>query len=485
METEVARHKTAISRTELSRPIRLAIDDGLLACDRTIFDYGCGLGDDLRLLQGNGYTCAGWDPVHHADAPKHPAAVVNLGYVINVIENPHERAAALRAAWSLAEQILIVSARMTPDARALNEAQDFADGLLTSRGTFQKFFDQHELRTWIDHTLSTNSVPAAPGVFYVFRDEGARTSFVASRVRRRIIVPRLTRSAELFQQHEALLAPLMAFFGDRGRLPEDGELPSAAALRATFGSIRSAFRVVLRVTDKDRWDIVARMRAQDLCIYLALARFSGRPSFGKLPRGLQLDVRDFFSTYAQACKEADQLLFSLGAPGIVESACRDSELGKLTPSALYVHESVLDQLAPVLRLFEGCARAYIGRVDGTNLIKLHRFEPKISYLNYPGFDIDPHPCLAGSTTVHLQTFRVKTRDYRAYVNPPILHRKENFVAREHPLYEKFARLTRIEERKGLYHDTARIGTRDGWCQILTEKGLRLHGHRLMRTQRQL
>ena len=54
-------------------------------------------------------------------------------------------------------------------ADALGESQDFADGLLTSRGTFQKFFDQQELRNWIDQMLSVMSVPAAPGVFYVFR----------------------------------------------------------------------------------------------------------------------------------------------------------------------------------------------------------------------------------------------------------------------------------------------------------------------------
>jgi len=31
-----------------------------------------------------------------------------------------------------------------------------------------------------------------------------------------------------------------------------------------------------------------------------------------------------------------------------------------------------------LRVFEGCARAYIGRVEGANLIKLNRLEPRIS-----------------------------------------------------------------------------------------------------------
>jgi len=68
-----------------------------------------------------------------------------------------------------------------------------------------------------------------------------------------------------------------------------------------------------------------------------------------------------------------------------------------------VHISALETLVPVLRLLEGCARSYIGRAEGANLIKLHRSEPRVSYLSYPDFESDPHPSLAGSTTIHLQT----------------------------------------------------------------------------------
>lgn len=480
MQEPIARHKTAISRTELSRPIKLAIADGLLSAERLLFDFGCGLGDDLRLLRSSGYEGIGWDPVHRPDEKLRTAPVVNIGYVINVIEDPRERQEALRRAWALAEQLLIVSARLTLEARTLGDSQDFADGLLTSIGTFQKFFDQQELRNWIDQTLSVMSVPAAPGVFYVFREEEARAAFMASRYRRRTAAPRLTRSAELFRQHEQLLTPLMNFVGDRGRLPADDELPNTQALCEVFESIRRAFRVILQVTEKERWDQVAQERTKDLLIYLALARFSGRPTFGKLPRALQLDVKEFCSTYTRACKEADDLLFSLGSEGAVESACRESAIGKETPNALYVHESALDQLTPVLRVFEGCARAYIGRVEGANMIKLHRDEPKVSYLSYPDFETDPHPALAASLTVHLQTFRVRSRDYRAYANPPILHRKEAFLSREHPSFEKFARLTRIEEDKGLYEDPSRIGTRDEWNQALAARQLYFKGHRLLR-----
>ncbi len=444
-----------------------------------LFDYGCGRGDDLRHLAMLGYEAGGWDPVHRPDHDRQKAPIVNIGYVINVIENPAERQEALHRAWELAEQILVVSARLTLEAKALREATDYEDGYLTSRGTFQKFFEQQELRQWIDRTLEVSAVPAAPGVFYVFRDEQARTQFLSSRYRRRLAAPRLTKSAELFARHEALLAPLMTFLGERGRLPHDDELANVSELVEVFGSIRKAFRVVLYATEQADWDAVGEQRSRDLLIYLALSQFEGRPPFGRLPLPLQRDVKAFFNTYKQACTGADTLLYSLGQPGTVDRACQDSSVGKLTPTALYVHETALPELSSVLRLYEGCARAYLGRVEGANIIKLHRGEPKISYLSYPEFESSPHPPLVESLNVHLQTFRVKTRNFRESRNRPILHRKELFVSADHPLYGKFERLTRIEESKGLFEDTSRIGLEGGWNEMLAEKGLCLKGHRLL------
>ena len=69
-------------------------------------------------------------------------------------------------------------------------------------------------------------------------------------------------------------------------------------------------------------------------------------------------------------------------------------------------------------------------------MKLHREEPKVSYLSYPAFETDAHPALASILTVHLQNFRVKVHDYRTQRNRPILHRKELFVTPDHPDHAK-------------------------------------------------
>jgi hypothetical protein len=65
-------------------------------------------------------------------------------------------------------------------------------------------------------------------------------------------------------------------------------------------------------------------------------------------------------------------------------------------------------------------------------------------------------------------------------NPPILHRKESFLHAEHELHRKFARLTKQEEKAGLFEETATIGTREGWHARLAEKGYALRGHRLVK-----
>ncbi len=470
-----------MSRPDYSRPIKLGLADGLINSEGTLLDFGCGRGDDVRHLGLAGVQAKGWDPAHRPDADLTCAAVVNLGYVVNVIEDPAERAECLVRAWSFAERALIVAARLSAETPELVSVAPYGDGFVTSAPTFQKFYEQAELKDWIEDHLSEPAVAAGPGVFYVFRDTDDRMAFLASRYRHRAhqFLPSVESTLD---EHRALLRPLVEFFEKRGRAPADDELPGGDEIRERFGSLQRALRIVQRAHDAEAWKKVVAARGEDLLIFLALSRFDGRPRFGQLPLAVRRDVRAIFSSYRRACEEADMALLAVGDMERVSRAARGSPVGKLTPSAIYVHESARESLPLLLRLYEGCARGYIGRVDGANLVKLHTGEPKVSYLAYPDFESDPHPALASSMTVHLQTFRVRERDYTTSPNPPILHRKETFVASDHPLHAKFARLTRREESKGLYEAPTRIGTRRGWDEVLAEKGVVLRGHRLIRQQ---
>lgn len=142
----VPRHRTAIARSSLSRPIALALGDGLISRDQNVFDYGCGRGGDVRTLRALGVAADGWDPAHAPHEARRRAQVVNLGCVINVLEDPQERRQVLVDAWALADRVLIVSARPAWEARGL-AGRPYGDGWQTVTGTFQKFYVQDELRT--------------------------------------------------------------------------------------------------------------------------------------------------------------------------------------------------------------------------------------------------------------------------------------------------------------------------------------------------
>jgi len=104
LEEAPARHRTAIQRYALSVPMQALHRHGYLDGAWTVFDYGRGKGDDVRILRHNGLEATGWDPHFAPDVPKMQADIVNLGFVINVIEDPEERAQALRNAYALAER---------------------------------------------------------------------------------------------------------------------------------------------------------------------------------------------------------------------------------------------------------------------------------------------------------------------------------------------------------------------------------------------
>lgn len=473
----VARHRTAIHRSSLSRPLRLAREHGILTTERTILDYGCGHGEDVTALCTEGFLARGWDPVHQPAGDRSVAAVVNLGYVVNVIEDPDERAQALRDAWSLAERVLVVSARLTFEDHATGEI--FGDGVITRRRTFQKYYEQEELRTFIATALGVEPVPAAPGTFYAFRDEEEREAFRASRFRQRISAPRLRVADRLYQEHRALFDRLVSSLQERGRLPVGEEARDHDDLIAAVGSLRRSYQVLVRVFGSEHWDDVRRRRADDLLVYLALARFRGRPRPRSLSETMHADVTAFFGRYTTACAQADDLLFAAGKTDRVEDAVSATGFGKVTPTAIYVHRDGLHRLPAVLRVYEGCAQQLVGSVEGANIIKLYRREPKVAYLCYPTFDRDAHPALLGSLLVDLRSRSVHYRDFAASENPPILHRKETFVPQDYELRDRFARLTAQEEQHGLLDQTETIGFREAWAALLAARGLAIRGHRLV------
>lgn len=474
--TTIHRHRAAIVRPDLSKPVRIALESGILTPSTTFFDYGCGYGNDHQRLIQQGFAASGWDPHFYPDTPRIPAEVVNLGYVINVIEDPGERREALLQAWKLTQKVLIVAAQVLVDDLSQGQIA-YGDGIITRRNTFQKYYDQAELKAYIDQVLGVDAIPVALGIYFVFRDQTQAQSFRASRFRSRATTPSIRTQAKRFEDYRELLTPLMDFVTERGRMPVKGELPTELEIVRELGSLYRAFQVILQVTDQNEWQQITERRKQDLLLYLALSNFSQRPKLSQLAPEIQTDIKLLFGNYRQACTQADAMLHSLRDLSLIAAKCRSSPIGQQGVRSLTVHTSALERLDPILRLYEGCASRTIGRPIEATLVKFFSHQPKIAYLFVADFDRDPHPPILTCMEIDLSTLRVYYQDFKE--NPPILHRKETFIAPDYPLYEKFAKLTRQEEDWGLLDDPKSIYKKWGWERCLAEHCAVLQGHRVV------
>ena len=139
----------------------------------SFLDYGCGRGDDLRLLREIGIKGNGWDPFWRPEGTKTAFTVVNLGFVLNVIESPKERAAVLRDAWNLTLKLLAV-ATLIPEPRV--NSTPYRDGCLTGAGTFQRDFRKDELFRFLKNVLPDGKITKMKrNLFFVEKQRNQKT----------------------------------------------------------------------------------------------------------------------------------------------------------------------------------------------------------------------------------------------------------------------------------------------------------------------
>ena len=452
-------------------PARLAEDDGVFDDCLSILDYGSGRGQDVERLEARGRTAKGWDPYFDADRSPEPADAVLLTYVLNVIENAHERDDTLTRAWELTRRVLVVSTRLTWDASKVR-GNEYDDGVVTTRGTFQHLYKPTELRALVMRTTGVRCVAAAPGVVYAFKDDRDRLSFLARRT-----LPGF-QWASIEGADEALSAAIQ-FTETTGRLPLLEELPTDYVQALGQLSLPEFTRLVKVTADPERVAEGARQSTLNTLLYLGIELFNGRGPYGSLPVHVKANVRRFFNSYKEACRRADRLLLKLRDDTYLRGAMRNSA-GKMTPSALYIHRRAAASMPVVLRLYEHCGAIAAGRPPDFTLLKLHHDKHAVSWLGYAQFDSDPHPRTEWSYQVTFPDMDTTYTDYTSRSNRPLLHRKEEFLAPDDPDRPKYERLTRSEVKAGLYANPSIIGTEKGWESELVRCGVALRGHRLVR-----
>ncbi len=470
----IFREKTAIRRYSFSRPVSIALSDGLITEETSFFDYGCGHGDDIRHLRKLAIAATGWDPFHNTEGQKQRADVVNLGFVLNVIEDPLERNSTLVDAYSLAKKLLIVSVRVD---KALHKAGEYSDGLITDKGTFQKLYTQSEFRIYLEEFVKSKVLFPAPGIAYIFKDEDLESDYLANRAFSRRLEYRLDL-IEAFEKDENA-KEYVRLAEDLGRVPLPEEFGKYEKLLDVFGTPRRIQRLTLRAIDKETFDGTREDRKQDILTYLAMTRFQNikMPNFGKLPVRIRADIKSMWGSYLAAQKEGAQFLFSIGNPLLVNAMLEAAQYGKRLPDSVYFHRSGEDDLPALLRVIIFVAKQIVGELE-YNVLKFQRDGRAISFLSYKDFDNDPHPALERSVRVYLPRASYGIRNYDIEQNPPILHRKDTLVTPEYPGFAKFRELTEKEEAAGLLNSN-KIGFRVQWEDWLSENDLRITGHDLI------
>jgi len=444
-DVTIQRHLAAIRRDGLSSPVQSLIRYGLINEKTTVFDYGCGFGSDIEGLQAAGISAAGWDPYYAPDQPREPAHVVNLGFVLNVIETPAERQDVLRSAFALAQRCLAVAVITSSRART-ETCRPYGDGHVTRLGTFQKFYRPVELKEFVEATLGREAFPAGPGIFFIFADPLSEQSYLLSRQTRRS-APSVSAVARRKEAREAAfealrpdLEAIVAVATDLGRWPAAVELPKEIldGLEAAKTSVAKAISLASSLSDPEVLDEVAEQRQEDIAVYLALNQINRRKNYRDLPERLQRDVRALFRNFTTAQATARDLLFSLADS---ERLCAAAEatasegLGYLDEEKNYwVSAELTPRLPAVLRCFAGCAEKYAGGFDEMQLVKLHLRTGKLTGFRYADFELSPLPRLEVRTKVDLRRQRISDFDHHGEDQRLLL--KSRFMATDQAGFER-------------------------------------------------
>lgn len=453
----IARHLTALSRSNLSAPMQCLARHGFLDGSLSVFDYGCGRGDDIRNLSTNAIPVSGWDPHFAPEKPKQPADIVNLGFVINVIENYQERLEALVGAYELAHTVLVVSV-MLFNQNAL-KGQAFNDGVITQRNTFQKYFTQTELKEFIGDTLETDAIPVAPGIFFIFKDQDAEQRFLLGRQRSQRNVLRLTRrpfapALPKLSRHEKkyiafkhLIDPLWLQTLELGRLPDKSEIDSLIELTEAFGTINKAQAFMLQQHDESLLDQARQRRIDDLITFFALQTFSKRKPYKRLETELQKDIKAFFGDYPNAIATAKSILFQISNSELIASACQQATergIGFLDQGeALHIHTTIVRELPALLRIYIGCATVLYGDIEQADLIKIHIQSGKLSLMRYDDFVNQPLPRLLERVKINLREQTFDLYQYGEEFEPTYLYLKSRYINEE---FQNYAEQLEFDEQ---------------------------------------
>lgn len=492
-EAGIDRHRTAIVRHELSAPMKLLAKSGFLSGSYSIFDYGCGRGDDLRELEAHGLDALGWDPNFQPDNEKIKSDVVNLGFVLNVIEDQDERLEALLKAWELSEKVLVVSVMLAND-KYISQFKPYKDGVITSRNTFQKYYAQSEIKAYIEYSLQEDAIAAAPGIFYIFRDKLEEQSYLRNKYKRTHAWQQLTSPEPIEAKDKAKLvitqnSELFESFWNKclelGRVPASDEFSQNERVKQLIGSHKKAFSLLCEMYDMTEFERAVKVKKEDLLLFFTMSLFEKRKPYTQQPETLKRDIKALFEDYKAIITLATELLFTIADTDLIEKQCLKAH--SLLAASLYneghsliIHKDYLDDLPLLLRVYVGSALQMYGELnENIDLIKIHTTSGKLTLLCYDDYS-SSIPMLVERIKIKMADQDIDFFDYVDERRRPPLFNKHQLMCKEHEQYSKQIRFDkRLATLCGIQHDREVVMHRGAFELILADNNKKISGYRIV------
>ncbi|MDF2152537.1 DNA phosphorothioation-associated putative methyltransferase [Vibrio sp. CAU 1672] len=448
-ESGIDRHKTALVRHELSAPMKTLVKHGYLEGTYSIFDYGCGRGDDLRELEAHGLDALGWDPNFQPDNDRVSSDIVNLGFVLNVIEDQDERLDALLGAWELANKFLVVSVMLANESY-IAQFKPYKDGVITSLNTFQKYYAQSEIKAYIERSLQEDAITVAPGIFYIFKDKLEEQLYLQSKYKRHHKWQQLTSPAPieakdkaklLITQNQELFDGFWNTCLDLGRIPSNDEFEQSNKVRELIGSHKKVFSLLQEMFDTKEFEQAEKRRKEDLLLYFAMGLFEKRKPYTQQPESLKRDIKALFDDYKTALNLAAELLFAIADTGLINNQCEKahSQLPASllnTGHSLILHRDYIDELPLLLRTYVGAGLQMYGELDEEiDLIKIHITSGKLTLTAYDDFEKSV-PFLVERIKIKMAEQDIDFFDYVNEERRPPLINKHLYMPTDHERYKK-------------------------------------------------
>ncbi|HCH2708206.1 TPA: DNA phosphorothioation-associated putative methyltransferase [Vibrio parahaemolyticus] len=489
----IDRHKTALVRHELSAPMKTLVKHGYLEGSHSIFDYGCGRGDDLRELEAHGLDALGWDPNFQPDNDKVSSDIVNLGFVLNVIEDQDERLEALLGAWDLADKFLVVSVMLANESY-IAQFKSYKDGVITSRNTFQKYYAQSEIKAYIERSLQEDAITVAPGIFYVFKDKLEEQQYLQRKYKRHHKWQQLTspepveakdKAKLLITQNRELFNTFWNTCLELGRIPANDEFEQSDKVRELIGSHKKVFSLLQEMFDTKEFEQAEKSRKEDLLLYFAVGLFEKRKPYTQQPESLKRDIKALFDDYKTAINLATELLFAIADTELINAQCTKAHT-QLSASllneghSLIFHRDFIDDLPLLLRVYVAAGLQMYGELDEEiDLIKIHTTSGKLTLTVYDDFEKSV-PFLVERIKIKMAEQDIDFFDYVDEKRRPPLLNKHLYMPADHNSYKKQLNFDkRLNKLLELDSDNDCLLNRHEFDFLLQQANRNISGYRLI------